>query len=115
MKDLLTKARSFLTFDFPLDPDYICTKFTSTDNIYQKSISGWSTLSTRHKVIAAYWLRQVIAHFTLLISLAALVMMLIKSGLQLTYLSVVFVVGLICFPVTTRRQESKLTDEIVWS
>lgn len=99
MKDLLQKAKSFILFDFPLDPDYIGTNFISNHNIYQKSISGWSTISTRQKVIAAYWLLDVTGHFTMLIGLPALVIMLVNSYLELTFLTVVFVVGLICFPV----------------
>lgn len=71
MKDLMRRVNSFITFDFPVNADYIRAKFTSTHSIYQKDIVDWSTNATKQKVMAAYWTKDVLAHFAVLFGLPA--------------------------------------------
>ncbi len=54
MKDLMKKVGSFITFDFPLNRNYIIEQFAATHVLHLKKISQWSTNATRHKVIANY-------------------------------------------------------------
>lgn len=99
MKDLMQKVKSFLTFDFPLDTNNIRAEFAKTHNISQKVIPDWSTSSTRQKVIATYWLKYVLGHFAVVFGLPGIVMFLIFSNFELIYLPVIFVTGLVTYPV----------------
>jgi hypothetical protein len=99
MKDLVQKVASFVTFDFPLDREYISTKFADTHHYHQENISGWSTNATRQKVIANYWFTNVLAHFAFLLVVPSLCMFLFFPGTELSYLFVVSFAGLVCFPV----------------
>ncbi len=72
MKDLMKKVGSFITFDFPLNRDYISEQFAATHVLDVKRIPQWSTNATRHKVIANYWFVHVLGHFVFLFSLTAL-------------------------------------------
>lgn len=71
MKDLVKKAKSFITFDFPLSNDYIGAQFASTHSNYQKQFPYWSLPATRKKIISNYWFRHVLTHFGSLYGLAA--------------------------------------------
>ncbi len=98
MKDL-RRVKSFMTFDFPLNADYISARFTSTNSIYQKDIAGWSTNATKQKVIAAYWTKDVLAHFAVLFGLPALLMFLTPAYFNFAFLPAVFVADLVTFPI----------------
>jgi len=99
MKDLMSGVKSFITFDFPLNADYIKAKFTCTHSIYQKDIAGWSTNATKQKVIAAYWIKDVLAHFAVLFGLPALLMFLIPAYFKFEFLPAIFIACLVTFPV----------------
>ena len=99
MKDLISKVKSFITFDFPLASDCIRERFTSIHNAEQNNIAAWSTNSTRQKVIAAYWSKDVLAHFGFVFGLPALLMFLTPAYFNFTFLPAVFVAGLVTFPV----------------
>ena len=59
MKDLMKKMKSFITFDFPLQPAYISAQFVEEHRKIQVASPGWSTTATRQKLIAKYC-RQII-------------------------------------------------------
>jgi hypothetical protein len=99
MKDLMKKAKSFITFDFPLDRSYLSGRFATTHLLHQKEIPQWSTNATRQKVIATYWFVHVLSHFVFLFGLPALLLLLTSGHFELPYLSVVFMTGLISFAV----------------
>lgn len=99
MKDLVNRAKSFITFDFPLQTAYISTQFTSIHNQHKENRPQWSTQSTRQKVIANYWLTHVLRHFAFHVWCTALFVLLIRLNFELPYLTVIFLVGLISVPI----------------
>jgi hypothetical protein len=80
MKDLVRKVKSFLTFDFPLQMASIALQFA---DIHQKSARhtpGWCASSTRFKLISDYWFRSVLAHFAVVFSIPALIILFAVSA-----------------------------------
>jgi hypothetical protein len=72
MKEILSRVKSFIIFDFPLRNDYIRELFTNTHARYQKDFSHWSLNATRKKVIAEFWYRQVLIHYSVVIAIGVL-------------------------------------------
>ncbi|MET0464176.1 MAG: hypothetical protein ABW007_13520 [Chitinophagaceae bacterium] len=74
MKDIVSKVKSVVTFELPVQPAYVHAKFTSLHERFQTEDPDWSTAATRQKLISFYWLRKVPIHFLaiLVISLIAL-------------------------------------------
>lgn len=99
MKDLMSGVKSFITFDFPLNVDYIRAKFTTMHSIHQNDIAAWSTNATKQKVIAAYWTKDVLVHFAFVFGLPVLLMFLTPAYFNFAFLPAVFVAGLVTFPV----------------
>jgi hypothetical protein len=99
MREMLQKAKSFITFDFPLDRDYISEQFATTHNFYQKEIPQWSTNATRRKVIASYWFVHVLKHFAFLFGVPATIFILVLSRSDAPVLSIAFVDAIITFVV----------------
>ncbi len=99
MKDLMSKVEPFITFDLPVNAEFIRAKFTSTHSNNQKDIVDWSTNATKQKVIAAYWTKDVLAHFAVLFGLPALLIFLIPAYFNFAFLPAVFVAALVTFPV----------------
>ncbi len=60
MKELMKKAQHFLTFDTPLEMNYISTLFATTHSQNQRQIPEWGHTSTRQKLIANYWFGDVL-------------------------------------------------------
>ena len=82
----MRKVKSFITFDFPVNADYIRAKFNSTHSIYKNDIVDWSTNATKQKVIPAYWTMDVLVHFALLFGLPALLMFLTPAYFTFAFL-----------------------------
>lgn len=99
MKDLMSRVIAFITFDYPLDANYISTQFGTTHSYYKKEMASWSTKATKQKVVAAYWIKYVLLHFAVLFGLPALLMFLLPAHFNILFLAVVFAAGLITFPV----------------
>lgn len=101
MKSLVKKAKSFISFDLPLEKAHIATQFVSIHQKHQEKTSGWSTAATRQILIADYWYTQVIGHFGILFALPALVIILVSGGFTHLpqYLTSFFISGLISFLV----------------
>ncbi|MCW3090479.1 MAG: hypothetical protein JWP81_1548 [Ferruginibacter sp.] len=72
MKEILKRAKSFITFDFPLQTDHISARFNSIHSNYQQQFPHWSFTATRKKLIADFWFRQVLFHYTVLITFTIL-------------------------------------------
>lgn len=74
MKDIVSKVKSFVTFELPVQPAYVHAKFASLHERFQTEDPNWSTAATRQKLISLYWLRKVPIHFAaiLVISFIAL-------------------------------------------
>jgi hypothetical protein len=73
MKELVKRAKSFMTFDYPLQPAYISTQFANTHRKLQTEIPGWSTTATQQKIISTYWFTYVPGHFAIMFGLPVLV------------------------------------------
>mgnify|MGYP006983102217 FL=1 len=99
MKEILCRVKSFITFDFPLDSQYIGEHFLATHDHYKNNIPHWSLVATRRKVISDYWFRHVLAHFGALYGLATLFVLLATYNFHYTFLVSVFVIGFVSFCV----------------
>jgi hypothetical protein len=99
MKDLVRRAKYFITFYFPLQTDYNSLQFASIYNQHKETLQEWSTQTASQKVIANYWLTHVLRHFALMFGAPALFVLLILLNFELPYLLVVFLIGLISFPI----------------
>lgn len=98
MKDLMQQAKSLLLFDFPIQPDYIRTTFATTHLNYQQVFPHWCPGATRKKLIAAFWYRQVLSHFALMISLAFVLVFLMGGMVNISLLPM-FTISLPAFTI----------------
>jgi hypothetical protein len=99
MKDFVNRVKSFLFFDFPLQPALISANF---NHVHTKLIAEnpeWSTSGTKQKLIYQYWSVYVIRHFYVLYGLPALLFLLLQlKGDNLVYsLITIIIVGTICY------------------
>jgi hypothetical protein len=70
MKDLVNRVKSFITFDFPLQPAHISARFNNIHSRYQAQFPHWSLEATRQKLISAYWYSGVLLHYATVVTLA---------------------------------------------
>jgi hypothetical protein len=84
MKDLVKRAKSFMTFDYPLQTAYISSQFAGKHEKFQKEITGWSTAATRQMLISEFWFRYVAHHFGIVFGIPALLFFLFYAGLERT-------------------------------
>lgn len=101
MKKILCNVKSFITFDFHLQADFIKAQF---DAIHSKSVADlpdWSTTATRQILISNYWFIYVAGHFTALLGASILVSMSINGMANQFhhYLSGLLTAALVSFPV----------------
>jgi len=73
MKEMMQRIMKFITFDSPLQADFISLKFASIYASQQSKLPLWNANSTRHKMISDYWFSSVIKHFLLLFTIAILI------------------------------------------
>jgi hypothetical protein len=99
MKEMMKKVRTFLTFDTPLEINYISKLFAATHSQYQQIIPEWGHTSTRQKLIANYWFAHVSAHFVATISLPVLLFWLVTRHSNADHLAVALIVVPFCFMV----------------
>lgn len=100
MKDLVKRAKSFITFDFPLQTAYISTQFANTHKKLQAEIPGWSTTATRQKLISNYWFTYVAGHFAVMFGLPVLAVFLCHGfGQPNFYMLSVLIAGLLSYPI----------------
>jgi hypothetical protein len=100
MSDLVKRVKSFIVFDFPLQPAYITTQFYSTHKKFQSETPGWSTAATRQKLISRYWFTYVAGHFTFLLGIPTLLIFLLYGFKQPGYyLPGIFLAGFISYAI----------------
>ncbi len=102
MKDLMRKINSFITFDLPVNRNYLAERFATTHLLNQKDIPQWSTNATRQKIIASYWFGHVVSHFTFLFGFPALLFAIASWDFAPLKLPAIFIAGLITFTVMSR-------------
>ncbi|HXB45342.1 MAG TPA: hypothetical protein VNV85_14855, partial [Puia sp.] len=75
MKSSLQEFKHFMTFDLALKEGRIRDLFMSTHESYQKKSTYWSLDATRKKVIAEFWSRQVLLHFSIILGITTLIVL----------------------------------------
>jgi hypothetical protein len=99
MKEILCSAKSFITFDFPLNSQYIGEQFLATHDHYRASNPHWCLTASRRKVISDYWFRHVLVHFGTLYGSATLFVLLVNQSFHHTFFVSAFAIGIISFCV----------------
>jgi len=89
MKDIVSKVKSFVTFELPVQPAYVHAKFASLHKRYQTEDPQWSTAATRQKLISSYWLRLVPLHFAGILATALIIVSLADDLPVTTWLAAV--------------------------
>jgi len=101
MKQILTRLQSFVTFELPLRNSHIQQTFIATHENYRREHQGWSLKATRKKVIADYWNKHVLTHFSALYLAAVLINLPFSTIFNQFVLPGVFMAGLISLPILT--------------
>jgi hypothetical protein len=96
MNEILCRVKSFIIFDSPLRNDYIRELFAKTHANHQKDSPNWSLEATRKKVISEFWFRQVLIHFSVILTIGILVDMPFGENWH-PLLPPIFFVGIISF------------------
>lgn len=101
MKKIMCSVKSFITFDFPLQADFIKTEF---DAIHSKNLAvwpEWSTTATKQILISKYWFNYVAGHFTVILGLSILTALMVAgiNGQLALYLFGLLTSALISFPI----------------
>ena len=100
MKEWNSHIKSFVTFDLPLQADFITRQFMSIHHVQQKESPHWSTVSTRQKLIAHYWFVYVLKHYSMMIGLAAIITLLLRTNQYgIPFLFGILFTGFVSFPV----------------
>src|ERR1700680_4599627 len=101
MKEILNRLMSFITFDFPIRNEYIRGLFISTQANYQKVSPHWSLSATRKKMIAEFWFKQVLIHFSGILVIGILVSAIPFGGNWHSLLVPLFLAGIKSFIAIT--------------
>jgi hypothetical protein len=97
MKELVKKMQVYLTFDQPMQMDVISSKFSLIHRHQCKIIRGWSTGSTRQKLVSRYWFNDVLGHFVALICLPLLITLVIVHSINSHIVAVLFLAAILSF------------------
>lgn len=101
MKQILTRLQSFATFDRPLANSHIHQTFVAIHENYRNYIQGWSLKATRKKVIADYWYKHVLTHFSALYLAAVFIDLPFIINFNQFLLPGMFLAGLLNLPILT--------------
>ncbi len=71
----LKRLKSFFTFDLPFNAGYNRLSLHAIHKQQTLSFPSWDIESTRRKIIADYWYRHVLYHFSSLFTLALLIVL----------------------------------------
>lgn len=82
MKDFMSRAIAFLTFDTHLQAQQISLQFSQTHHKRLAEIENWSTNSTRQQLISHYWYTYVLGHFTILFILSVGINLILRENKQ---------------------------------
>jgi hypothetical protein len=99
MKELMNKMKSFILFDFPLETANITAQFSDTQQKSQLETPGWSTTATRQKLISHYWFSNVTGHFSLILVIPVLIILISTARFEQRFLLSIFMAGFLSFPV----------------
>lgn len=80
MKDLMSRAIDFLTFDAHLPAHQISLQFSETHHKRQAEIDEWSTIATRQQLVSSYWSSHVASHFAVFFGGSAGISFLVTGG-----------------------------------
>jgi len=97
MKDFVKRLQSYLAFDQPMQIDVISANFSLIHGQQQKIIRGWSTGSTRQKLVSRYWFNDVLGHFVALICLPLLITLAIVHSINSHIVAVLFLAAILSF------------------
>ncbi len=97
---MMRKVKSFITFDFPIQNDFISRQFASTLTNYKEQYHHWSLSATRRKIIANFWYRHVLLHHVVIITTATTFALLFTNNWH-SLLPSVFLTGGISFIIIT--------------
>src|SRR4051812_10610410 len=96
MKEMMTRIMNFITFDSPLQTDFIADRFKSIHTHQQNELPLWSTVATRHRIISEYWYENVTKHFSILFGLSLLSTLLVPHQLSISITGLVLA-GVVSF------------------
>jgi hypothetical protein len=82
MKDFMSRAIAFLTFDAHLQAQQISLQFSQTHHNGQAEIDNWSTNATRQQLIYHYWYTYVLWHFAILFGLSVGIILILRENKQ---------------------------------
>jgi hypothetical protein len=100
MKKIFVSVKNFLIFDLPFSKNHIAELFLTIHDSHQKQSPYWNFSATRKKVIADYWFKQVVTHYTAIIIIAIAVSLI--SGISLQFLPLsILLNGLVSLLVMT--------------
>lgn len=97
MKDIVTKIQFVLTFERPMQLDFIRERFTFLQQQHENESPGWSTGATRITLISQYWLNYAMYHCIMVLLIAFSVCLIIKGGFQSAYLIGMLIAGFLSF------------------
>lgn len=80
MKDLMSRAIDFLTFDAHLPADQISLQFSATHHKRRAEMDEWSTIATRQQLVSSYWSSHVTGHFAVFFGGSAGISFLVTGG-----------------------------------
>lgn len=75
----MCRVKSFITFDFPLQADFIKAEFDSVHSKNLVEVPDWNTTATRQKLISNYWFTYVARHYTAILGLSVLASLFING------------------------------------
>ncbi len=82
MKDFMSRAIAFLTFDTHLQAQQISLQFSQIHHKRLAEIDNWSTNATRQQLISHYWYTYVLEHFAILFGLSIGINLILRENKQ---------------------------------
>lgn len=96
----MCRMKSLLIFDFPIQTGSISMQFARIHQKLQAETPEWSIEATRQKLISNYWFSYVPTHFSLLIGLPSVMVLVGQALLQVDfYVLSVFIAALFSYPI----------------
>jgi len=101
MRQILCSVKSFITFDFPFQTDFIKAEFESIHSKNSANVPDWNTTATRLVLTSNYWFTYVARHFGAMLGLSILVSLMMNgSGMQVSqYILGLLTATMVSFPI----------------
>jgi hypothetical protein len=100
MEKTLKRLASFATFDLPFNIGYNRLLLCTTHKEQIAIIPSWNIEGTQRMLIAHYWYRDVLYHFSSLFGIALLIILPFTPYFNLLYLSVLCLIGAVSFGIS---------------